>query len=312
MKWRSWLNVAGNSEEQLGQAIGTGADVVVVDLEDAVPLAEKPRARELAAQWLTAHRRNLLEQRRMGRWVRINALDSGLARDDLVAIMPSAPDGIVLPKSAGPETVRQLASELYELEQVSGVAAHATLIVPVAGETPRGALGIAAYCESTHQRLHGLAWGKPAFGTLLGGSGTHREAQGPSDVASFVRAQAVLAAHAAEVMAVDAAFNDIENTRGLRKAARRARSDGFVGMFANHPGQIEAINAAFTPSAEELARARDIVAAFETNPNHGSLPLHGHLVTRSDLVQARRTIAMFEAVSPSGEDGRRPPMLLPA
>ena len=114
MAVRSWLFVPGDSEKKLGKIATTGADVVIVDLEDSVSFENKVRARDMAREWLQAHRQQVTE-RKMGRWVRINALDSRMWREDLLAVLPGAPDGIMLPKSAGPESVQQLGAELYEL-----------------------------------------------------------------------------------------------------------------------------------------------------------------------------------------------------
>lgn len=311
MKHRSWLIVPGNSDKRLAMAVATGADVIVVDLADTVPNEVKPEARKAAAEWLAAHRTNLLEQRRMGRWVRINPLESGHSRDDLAAVMPSAPDGIILPKAAGPEAVRQLAAEIYEFEQRHGIAANATRIVPVAGETPHAALGIPGYLESGHQRLHGLTWSASGLAAALGGTRARCEDGGWSDASRFVRVQALLTAHAGRLVAVDAPFEDFEDDKGLARAAQTARADGFTGMLAIHPGQVPTINAAFTPGEAELAEAREIVDAFEDSPHVGSLPFRGRMIDRSHLELARRTLAQAEAEEAANE-ARRKPILRPA
>lgn len=311
MKHRSWLIVPGNSDKRLGMAVATGADVVVVDLGDTVPLEVKPAARRAAAEWLAAHRTNVLEQRRMGRWVRINAVESGQSGEDLAAVMPSAPDGIILPRASGPEAVRQLAAEVYELEQRHGIAANSTRILPVVGETPRAALEIAHYLEAGHQRLHGMTWSAAGLAASLGGARPRDIDGGWSDVARHVRAQALLTAHAGRLIAIDAPFEDYEDDNGLARAAQAARADGFTGMFALHPGQVPTINAAFTPGPEELEEARDMVDAFEASPTLGSLPFRGRMVDRSHLELARRAIAQAEAEEAANE-ARRKPILRPA
>lgn len=312
MKSRSWLIAPGNNEALLGSSIGTGADIVVVDLEDTVPVMEKARARTLAADWLDAHRHRVLEQRQQGRWVRLNALDSGHSRDDLAAIMPHAPDGLILPKAQGPESVRQLASEVYELEQKYGIPANSTRIVPVVGETPRAALRIADYFDTAHQRVCGLTWNAATLCASLGAVNDRSRAGEWPDAARFVRAQALLCAHAVDVVAIDAAYDDFEDEEGTRCAAQKARAEGFAGMFALHPAQVQTINAAFTPTSEELAKAREVVHAFEASPHVGALPLGGRMVDRSDLSLARRTISMFERESRGNDDSRRQPILRPA
>jgi len=309
MKNRSWLIVPGNSHERLGEALTTGADVVVIDLEDTVPHEQKPLARRMAADWLATHRSTPLEQRQLNRWVRINSLDSGLARDDLLAVMETAPDGIILPKSAGPEAVRQLASEIYELEQRHMIAANATRIMPVVGETPMAALRITSYLESGHQRLAAFTWSASALSAAINATRVDEKGGGWTDTFRFVRSQTLLTAHAGQFMAIEAAHGDFEDAKAVSKAAATARADGFTGMFANHPSQVPGINKAFTPSADEIEEARDIVAAFEDNPHVGSLPFRGRMIDKPHLGVARRVLGLAEAAQ-LGE--RRAPILRPA
>lgn len=311
MKYRSWLVVPGNSEERLGMAFGAGANVVVVDLADTVPHEGKARARQLGAEWLRVHRTNVLEHRQIGRWVRINALDSGYSREDLVVVMSAAPDGIILPKAAGPEAVRQLASEIYELEQHHAIPANSTRIMPVAGETPLSAMRIGDYLDSAHQRLHGLTWSAAGLSVSLGAIGARGSDGGWSDACRFVRAQALLTAHAGQIIAIDAPWDDLEDETGLARAAQCARADGFTGMFAIHPEQVAAINAVFAHGKQEMEEAREIIAAFEASPYAGSLPFRGRIIDRSHLALAQRITEIAEIAAAENE-GRRRPILRPA
>lgn len=271
--------------------MATGADAVIVDLEDMVPAEHKGASRHFAAEWLSAHRTNVLEQRQMGRWVRINAMDSGGQwREDLLAVMPSAPNGIFLPKAANPEAVRQLAAEIYEIEQRSQVAANSTLIIPLVGETPQSALTIAQYLDSAHQRLAGLAWGAQGLATSISATRSVDSSGGWTDAFRFVRAQTLLASHACGILPIDAAFLNYEDEEGLAQAARTARSDGFCGMLAVHPDQVPIINEAFAPTDTELEEARDIIAAFEDNPGAGSLQFQGKIIEKPHLTSARRIL----------------------
>jgi citrate lyase subunit beta/citryl-CoA lyase len=263
MQYRSWLYVPGDSERKLGKALATGADVVVVDLEAAVPADRKLAARAIGSEWLVAHRHQVLEQTRISRWVRINSLDSGLWRDDLVAVLPGAPDGIILPKAVGTEAVRQLAAELYELEQIHRLVAGSTKILPVVGETARAALTIASYAEAAMPRLAGLAWGTESLTAAINATRLYDQKGGWSDPFRFVRAQTLLTAHACGIMALEAMHSDGDDIKGLKAAVRAARADGFTGMVANHPAQIAEINAAFTASESELEQTRQIIAGYE-------------------------------------------------
>ena len=158
MHTRSWLLVPGDSDKKLAKAASTGADAVVIDLADFVSLERKNTARALAREWLSIHRQQITGKGRMGRWVRINPLESRMWRDDLVAIMAGAPDGIVLPRASGPESARQVAAELYELEQAHHLPNGSVRVLPVAGETPAAALVIAAWLECAMPLLAGPTW----------------------------------------------------------------------------------------------------------------------------------------------------------
>jgi citrate lyase subunit beta / citryl-CoA lyase len=260
MGLRSWLLVPADSEAKLIKAPEVGADVVVLDLAESVAPDAKPRARELAAAWLRRHGQQVTAERRFARWVRINPLDSRMSRDDLIAVLPGLPDGIMLPRASGPEAVQQLAAELYEIEQHSGVPTGSTRVLPIAGETAASALTIPAYVAASLPRLAGLTWGAETLAAAIGASRA-RNAEGWTEASRLVRTQALLAAHARGLIALEAA-HDGTDPKALKRAAEAARADGFTGMLANHPAQVAAINAAFSPSDAELAEAREIVAAF--------------------------------------------------
>ncbi len=294
MAIRSWLFVPGDSEKKLAKAAGTGADAIIVDLEDSVTATNKAAAREQARGWLTLHRQQVVQDRKLGRWVRINALDSHEWRDDLIAVLPGAPDGIMLPKAAGPESVQQLGAELYELEGRSGVAAGSTKIMPLVSETAASALTIAQYAGASLPRLAGLTWGAEDLSAAIGAS-RKRDASGTwTDTFRFVRAQTLLAAHARGAPAIDTLYADFADDAGLKAAAEAARADGFAGMLAIHPAQIETINRAFTASDEELAEARAIVAAFRANPDAGALQMSGRMIDRPHLKLAQRVLGIEE------------------
>ncbi len=294
MRYRSWLIVPGDSERKLGKALATGSDVVVVDLDATVPFDAKPGARALVAEWLKAHRRQVLEQVPMARWVRINSLDSHLWRDDLVAVLPGAPEGIILPRSTCPETLRELAAELYELEQANQLVAGSTKILPQVGETARSALTIPSYADVAMPRLAGLAWSAEALGAAISAT-RHCEPQGSwAEPFRFVRAQTLLTAHACGVMALEAMHDDAEDLKGLKIAAKAARADGFTGMLASHPAQIAEINAAFTPSEFELEEARKIVSALDGGADGDATPIDRRRIDMPQLKLAKQILGSGE------------------
>lgn len=292
MAVRSWLFVPGDSEKKLSKAAATGADVIILDLEDSVAHANKGQARDLAASWLGAHRAQVTGGKRQGRWVRINALDSRMWRDDLLAVLPGAPDGIMLPKSMGPESVVQLAAELYELEGRSGVPAGSTKILPLVSETAAAAVSIANYLPASLPRLAGLTWGAEDLSAAIGATRKRDKLGEWTDAFRYARIQTLLTAHAKGVFALDTLHADFADDKGLKRAAEAARADGFAGMLAIHPAQVPIINAAFTPSDEELAEARAIVAAFQSSPEAGALQIDRRMIDRPHLKLAQRVLGI--------------------
>ena len=290
MTMRSWLFVPGDSQTKLDKAAGFGADVVIVDLEDAVAPPAKATARMLAKSFLETHGTQILAGRGFGRWVRINPLDTPLWREDLAAIMPGRPDGIMVPKASGPEQLQVLAAELHGWEQRSGVQPGSTRILPLVSETPAAALGIPAYATAVQPRLAGLTWGAEDLSAAIGAS-RKRDSRGYwADAFRYVRAQVLLTAHARGVLAIDTLHADFRDLEGLKEIAAASYADGFAGMLAIHPGQVPVINAAFTPGEEEIAHARAIVNAFNANPGAGALSLDGKMIDQPHLEQARKLL----------------------
>jgi len=289
---RSWLFVPGDSEKKLGKAMTTGAHAIIVDLEDAVAQGAKPQARALARDWLSAHRQHVTENRPVARWVRINAIDTGMWRDDLAVVMAGAPDGVMLPKCEGPEQIRMLAAEIYELEQRNRVANGATRILPLVSETAKSALTIPAYVDAPMPRLAGLTWGAEDLSAVLGAS-RKRDAGGAwTDAFRFIRAQCLLTSHAKGVWAIDTLHDDFRDEDGTRRAAQAAKADGFTGMLAIHPSQVQIINTAFAPTAAELTEAEAIVALFAASPHAGTLQYNGRMIDQPHLRMARQLLGI--------------------
>ncbi len=289
---RSWLFVPGDSEKKLGKAMATGAHAVIVDLEDSVASSAKLQARSMARDWLAIHRQHVTENRPVARWVRINAIDTGMWRDDLEVVMAGAPDGVMLPKCEGPEQIRLLAAEIYELEQRNRVTNGATRILPVVSETAKSALTIPSYVDAPMPRLAGLTWGAEDLSAVLGAM-RKRDANGAwTDAFRFIRAQCLLTAHAKGVWSIDTLHDDFRDEAGTRRAAEAARADGFTGMLAIHPSQVPIINEAFAPTEAELAEAQAIVALFAASPHAGTLQYNGRMVDQPHLRLAKQLLGI--------------------
>ncbi|MGY2052309.1 HpcH/HpaI aldolase/citrate lyase family protein [Methylobacterium sp. JK268] len=282
---RSLLFVPGDSPRKLDKGLEARADALILDLEDSVALDGKAAARATTAAFL-ARIRALPDRPRL--YVRVNALDTGLIDDDLAAVMPAGPDGIVLPKAAGGPDVAALGARLAVHEAEAGLPDGATRILPIATETARAVFALGTLAGSS-PRLIGVTWGAEDLSADLGAE-TNRDESGWSGPFRLARNLALLAAAAAEVDAIDtinAAFRDLD---GLARECGEARRDGFIGKMAIHPAQVPVINAAFTPSEEEIARARAVVAAFARAPGTGVVGLDGQMLDRPHLRRAERLL----------------------
>ena len=279
MKMRSLLFVPGDRPDRMEKALRSGADGLILDLEDAVAAEAKPQARRAVAAFVESHPNDSL-------WVRINPLDGPEADKDLQAILSAHPDGIVLPKAEGGASVTELARRLTSHGNVT------SRILAIATETPAAMFQLGSY--GGVKRLAGLTWGAEDLPAAIGAA-TSREADGrytpPYELARSLCLFGAAAARVAPIETVYPAFRDLE---GLAAYAARARRDGFVGMMAVHPDQVPVINAAFTPNPAEIAHARAVVAAFEAAPGAGALSLDGRMIDRPHLVQAQRILASLQ------------------
>ncbi|NWG92528.1 MAG: CoA ester lyase [Parvularculaceae bacterium] len=287
--YRSLLFVPADSEKKIAKAETVDADLVILDLEDSVAAPARPAARRLALDALSKSR----GRRRAALYVRINPLATPDAPLDLAAVVPGAPDGIMLPKAASPADIARLARELAALESTNGIANGAVKIIPVATEVPQALFAIGGYAGVT-ERLAGLTWGAEDLSAAIGATAT-REATGEwTDPYRLARALCLFAAAAAGVPAYDTVYTDFKDEKGLAAYARRARRDGFSGMMAIHPAQVAAINAAFAPDASEISEAQAIVDLFAANPGAGTLSHDGRMVDMPHLIKARKTLALAE------------------
>ena len=284
---RSLLFVPADSPRKLEKSLESGADALIIDLEDAVALAAKPAARVAAHDFLRATR---AAARRPMLIVRVNALDTVLADADLDAIMPAAPDAIMLPKSRHGADVQHLSVKLAVREAENDLPDGAVKIIPIATETADAIFGLSSYAGAS-ARLAGLTWGAEDLAAALGAETNRLENGSYADPYRLARAMTLFAARAADVEPIDTVFPNFRDEAGLRAECAAARRDGFTGKMAIHPGQVAAINAAFTPSPEALDHARKIVAAFAREPDAGVLNLDGAMIDRPHLKQAERLLA---------------------
>ena len=279
---RSFLFVPADSERKLAKARDTAADALILDLEDSVAASARPHAREIARDFLT-------DKAAAELWVRINPLDTEDALQDLRAVMPAAPRGIILPKPVAARDANQLAKLLDVFELEGGHTPGQTAIIPIATERPAALFKMHEYADAT-SRLAALSWGAEDLSSAVGAT-ANRDASGnwlpPYELA---RSLCLFAASAAAVAAIDTVYTDYQDMHGLADYAASARRDGFEGMLAIHPDQVAVINAAFDASAADIERANRIVELFAANPDAGTLGMDGEMIDRPHLLQAQRII----------------------
>jgi citrate lyase subunit beta/citryl-CoA lyase len=279
---RSYLFVPGDSERKLAKATDAGADALILDLEDSVAGDARPAARERVREYLEG---------KDNTWVRINPIGTDDAERDLRAIMRSAPAGIVLPKPESAADVETLAGKLDYFENEYGIQAGRTAIMALCTELPVAVFSLGDYARAT-PRLAALSWGAEDLSTALGAARNRDETGNWLPPYELARSLCLFAAAAAEVAAVDTVYTDFRDAEGLSRYAANARRDGFSGMLAIHPAQVDTINAAFIPTTAEIERARQIVRLFAENPDAGTLGVDGRMVDRPHLIQAERILEL--------------------
>ena len=286
---RSLLFVPGGTPERIAKAVATAADGIILDLEDAVAPGEKPRARE----WVVAALRGV-DFRGRERIVRVNPLDGSYGREDLAVVVPAAPDAVLVPKVGAAADVTRLDGELGRLERAAGL--------------PPGGIRLHLLIETVAGVLNAVEIARASARTvalLFGAGDLVRETRGrlvPSRASELhALSQVLLAARAAGAEALDTPYFELDDAPGLEAHARFAVDLGYDGKAAIHPSQIEVVNRLFTPSAEAVARARQVLAAYDEAAGQGSgaLALDGHFIDAVHVEMARQ---MLERARLAGVD----------
>lgn len=281
---RSLLFVPGDSEKKLGKATESGADALILDMEDSVALSSKEKARQITCAWLqstSAPSQKII--------VRINALDTPFWRDDLAAIVAAKPYAFMIPKTLSGACVEKVAAELDRLEAEHGMAPGTTRLCCVATETATSLFNMQTYAGSS-SRLFALTWGAEDLAANLGARDNKDEAGQYTAPYQLARTLTLLASVHAGVMPIDSISKEFRDEAALIREARAAARDGFTGKMAIHPAQIGPINDVFSPGEEDLVHARAVLKAFEDAGDVGVVALDGVMLDRPHLRQAERLI----------------------
>jgi citrate lyase subunit beta / citryl-CoA lyase len=281
---RSLLFVPADSEKKLAKGHGSAADALILDLEDSVSAEDRPKARGMVREFLR-------ERHSQAIWVRVNPVDSADFVSDIEAVVSGAPAGLVIPKPDGPHVLNVVDAHLITQETGAGLPIGGIKLMPVSTETPTAVLSLGDY-RSPPPRLAALTWGAEDLSAALGGAGNREENGEFLLTFKIVRALCLIAAKAARVEAIETLHANFRDTAGLERAARAAQREGFTGMLAIHPDQVDVINTAFTPSGADVEHARKVVAAFESGA--GVASLDGKMLDQPHLKQARQVLALAE------------------
>jgi citrate lyase subunit beta/citryl-CoA lyase len=282
---RSWLFAPGDSERKMEKATASAADIVLIDLEDAVSEAEKPKARPMVSAFLKA---NAKHRERL--WVRINPIQGPHALADLAAVMPAVPGGIMLPKPRGRADAELLNHYLTALEAAAGAAPGTTKVILLVGETAESVLAAVSYIGVP--RLSAMTWGAEDLATELGAISNRAEDGSYDFTYQLARSLCLVGAGAAGVPAIETIHGDFRDEAGLRKRTAQVRRAGFRGMLAIHPAQVDVINETFAPSAAEREAAQEIVDLFAANPGAGAIGHKGAMLDRPHLARAQAVLAL--------------------
>lgn len=282
---RSLLFVPGDSERKMFKAKSSGADALILDLEDSVAQSRKTDARQMVAAFLASTKSQSASPRLI---VRVNALDTGLTDDDLAAIVSGAPDAILLPKANCGADIQDLSTRIAVHEAEAGLPEGVIKIHALMTETAAGMLAAASFASKS-TRLAALAWGAEDLAADIGASSNKDDTGRYTDVFRLARSLTILAASHSNVEAIDTVFTDFRDGEGLDHECRAAVRDGFSGKMAIHPDQVAVINAAFTPAPGDVERAVRILALFAAaGPEAGVLSLDGKMIDKPHLRQAER------------------------
>lgn len=287
---RSYLFVPGDAPRKLEKGLTSGADALLLDLEDSVAPDSKPKAREIVREYLNAH---VAKKERPRLFVRVNALDTGLTDTDLDAVIAARPDGILFPKSRHGGDVTHLDAKLTAREALHGITEGATRILVLVTESAQALFGLHNY-RGASKRLDGMTWGAEDLSADIGAETNRNENGDYTDPYRLARAQCLIAAVAAEVAPIDSIYPNFRDAEGLKRETLEGRRDGFTGKMAIHPDQVPVINEIYTPSAESIAQAQRLIDAFKAAGNAGVISLDGQMYDQPHLKRAQRLLARIE------------------
>jgi citrate lyase subunit beta/citryl-CoA lyase len=288
---RSLLFVPADGGNRLDKAMASGADAVIVDLEDSILPERKQHARAAALEFL---KNNAAKKDRPRILVRINGFETGMTDADLDAIVAGKPDAVVFPKAEGGASVIHLDAKLTAREALAGLPEGSIMILAQAVESAAGLFAAGTFRDAS-ARLIGITWGPEDLSAELGAQANRDEAGFLTEPYRLARNMCLFGAAAAKLAAIETVYVDFRNSEGLRRDTQEARRDGFSGRLAIHPAQVPVINEVFTPTPQEIENAKRLIAAFAAKPDAGAVGIDGKMFDRPHLIRAQRLLANVKA-----------------
>jgi citrate lyase beta subunit len=288
--------VPGDRQRMIDKALSLHVDAIMMDIEDGVAPSAKQAAREQIGASLDQVAERLKSRpdgRTPARFVRVNAVGSERFIEDIEAVVRPGLEGLVIPKADSIAQIRTVEDELGRAEVAHHMRAGSVELV-VAIESPVGLFN-AYQIAACSPRIAGLMFGAEDF-TREMNLPVRREAEAVDMI--YARSALATAAAAAHVQAVDGVWVDLNDPEGLRRFARQARRLGMSGISIIHPSQIDEANAAFTPSAEDIAYAEEVLAAFDAARarGEGAIAFRGQLLDFPIVDRARQTIELAKSL----------------
>lgn len=287
---RSLLFVPADGGAKLDKAMASGADAVIIDLEDSIAPERKAQARAAALEFLKSAAAKPARPRLL---VRINGFETGMTDADLDIIVAGKPDAVVFPKAEGGVSAVALDAKLTAREAMAGLPEGSIKILAQAVESAAGLFAAGSYRDAS-ARLIGLTWGPEDISAELGAESNRDDNGILTEPYRLARNICLYGAAAAKLPAIETVYVDFRNTEGLRRDTQEARRDGFTGRLAIHPAQVPVINEVFTPSPVQIEKAKAVIAAFAAQPGAGAVGIDGKMYDRPHLVRAQRLLASLK------------------
>lgn len=285
--------VPGANERMLAKALALPADTLILDLEDAVLPENKESAREVVAGWLRD-----VDFGRQERVVRMNPLDTEWGRADLERILVHPPDAFLVPKVNSVADVAEVDRIISAAEREHGHPEGAVRLHLLGTETPSGFLAIGEL--PCHPRVEALSWGAEDLSAAIGAKRNRDENGIYLPVFAHARTMTLVSACAAEVQPLDTVYIDFNDPKGLRREARESAAMGYTGKMTIHPSQVEIVNEAFSPSADEISESRELLEAYEESraAGRGAFTFRGRMVDVPHITRARRILDLAAHTEP--------------